>query len=100
MSVEECIEYLGYRIDQMIQLLLELNVPAVNGVMAVGGELQFNKNRLCRMSLPDHELKQVKRLWKVGIYDDTVASGISVFEGNTLHDALLNAVEYVKDLNK
>lgn len=39
---------------------------------------------------------KVDRTWQVGIFDDTNSRGISVFEGNTLLEALNKAVEYVK----
>ncbi|MEY8357061.1 hypothetical protein AALB39_27470 [Lachnospiraceae bacterium 54-53] len=96
MSIDECIDFLGYRIDRIVQPLLDVNVPAVNGIMGTNKGIQLNRNRLCRMNLPDTELKKVKRVWKVGIYDDNNSHGVSVFEGNTLLDALLKAVDYIK----
>lgn len=58
MTIEECIIYLGHRIDAIHQPMLNLNVPALNGA------------RLSRVYLPDEELKKVDRVWQVGIYDD------------------------------
>lgn len=96
MSVDECIEFLGYRIDRIQQPLLNLNVPAINGVMGTNNGIQVNRNRLCRMNLPEHELKRVRRVWQVGIYDDSNSNGASVFEGDTLLEALNKAVDYIK----
>lgn len=96
MSIDECIDFLGYRIDQIIQPLLDVNVPAVNGVMGTNNGIQVKRNRLCRMNLPEEYLKKVKRVWQVGIYDDSNSRGVSVFEGDTLLEALLKAVDYIK----
>ena len=97
MNIDECFEFLGYRIDSIRQPLLNLNVPILNGVSVVDGKLTANRTRLCRMYLPDDELKEVDRVWQVGIYDDTNCNGVSVFEGNTLLEALNETVKYVKN---
>lgn len=97
MTIDECINYLGYRIDAIQQPLLNVNVPFLNGVSAVDGKLRVRSTRLCKMHLPDHKLKEVDRLWQVGIYDDTNTYGVSVFEGNNLLEALNKAVDYVKN---
>ncbi|GIQ67433.1 hypothetical protein DUZ99_02135 [Xylanibacillus composti] len=96
MNIEECIEFLGYRIDRIDQPMLDLSVPAVNGITATNEGLQVNRNRLSKMALPDEQLKQVKRVWLVGIWDDSNARGISVFEDETMIGALQQAVEHVR----
>ena len=96
MTIDESIDFLGYRIDRIQQPMLNLNVPFFNGVSAVDGKLEVRATRICSMYLSDKDLKKADRIWQVGIFDDTNAKGISVFEGNTLLEALNKAVEYVR----
>jgi len=96
MSIEECIEFLGYRIDEIHQVMVDLSVPAINGIMATSGGLRVNRQRLSKISLPEDQLKEVKRAWLVGIWDQRSARGITVFEHVSLLEALKKAVEYVK----
>ncbi|QTH44940.1 hypothetical protein J4772_11365 [Cohnella sp. LGH] len=96
MNIEECIEFLGYRLDRIDQPMVDLVVPIFNGITATNIGLHVNRNRLAKMALPDHQLKQVDRVWRVGIWDDTNARGISIFENESLIEALRDAVEYVK----
>ncbi len=96
MTIDECIRFLDYRTDSIHQPMLNLNVSLLNGVSIVDGKFIFKHTRLCKMRLTDAELKQTNRVWQVGIYDVSNERGISVFEGDTLHAALLKTVEYVK----
>lgn len=97
MTIDECINYLGYRIDAIYQPLLNVNIPYFNGVSAVDGKLTERRTRLCRTHLPDSDLKETDRAWLVGIHDDANFRGITVFEGSTLLEALNKAVDYVKN---
>jgi hypothetical protein len=84
LNIEECIEFLGYRLDRIDQPMVDLNVPIFNGITATNGGLHVNRNRLAQM------------VWRVGIWDDTNDRGISIFENESLVEALRGAVDYVK----
>ncbi|MBJ6360850.1 hypothetical protein ACFOQM_06000 [Paenibacillus sp. GCM10012307] len=96
MNIEECIDFLGYRLDRIDQPMVDLTVPVINGIIATSNGLQINRNRLAKMALPDEQLEQVQRVWRVGIWDHTNARGISIFEDKTLIGALKQAVAQVK----
>ncbi|MFC4305769.1 hypothetical protein [Cohnella boryungensis] len=96
MNTEECIEFLGYKLDRIDQQMVDLAVTIFSGVTATNGGIQVNLNRLARMAIPNHQLKQVKRAWVVVIWDDTNAYGTSKFENRSLTKALRAAVKYVK----
>jgi hypothetical protein len=96
MGIEQCIEFLSWRIDAIHQPMYNLNVPAINGILATNKGLQVNTHRLSRMALPNEVLESVERKWQVGIWDETNSRGRTVFEGDTLVEALNKAVEYVQ----
>lgn len=81
MTIDESIDFLGYRIDRIQHPMLNLNVPFFNGVSAVDGKLEVRATRTSSMYLSDKDLKKPDRIWQVGIFDDTNSKGISVFEG-------------------
>nr|WP_314462716.1 hypothetical protein [uncultured Clostridium sp.] len=97
MNVEQCIDFLGYRLDAIHQPMYNLSVPFVNGITANNTGLQINRHRLAKMALPNEVLKKVERKWQVGIWDDTNKNGVTVFEGDTILEALSKAVVYVKN---
>lgn len=78
------IQQLGYRIDRIQQPFHKANIPALWGC------------RLSKMSLPDDQLKKMKRVWQVGIYTETDSHGVKVFEDAELISALQKAVAYVE----
>lgn len=96
MGIEQCIEFLSWRIDAIHQPMYNLNVPAINGILATDKGIQVNAHRLSKMAMPNEELKKVERKWQVGIWDDANSRGRTVFEGNTLLEALNKAVKYVQ----